>query len=205
MKVKHLLTAACLAVSASTLGCGIHVGQQVQAGRNALQTGRPEDAAVYLIQAADRDPNYETPSRLPQSVLSYLGRAYYETGRAASAKSALETAVKKNQDDHLARLYLGLIGLHSGDRTDGNREVAAGLKGLHELLEYAAADNLNGNFWDPERRIRTKIERALMSRGDIPLLIASAEEIGRDFDREMDAARRDESRNRDGRGGGGGD
>lgn len=204
MKVKQLLTAVCLAASVSTLGCaGIHVGQQVQAGRNALQAGRPDDAASYLKQAADSNPNYKTSFRLPQSVLSYLGRAYYETGRDAAAKSALETAVKNDQDDYLARLYLGLIGLRGGDRDRGNREVETGLKGIHELLEYLAADNLNGNFWDPERGLRTRIERALTSREDLPLLIASVEGIGRDFDREMDLARRDEARNRDGRGGGG--
>jgi hypothetical protein len=44
-----------------------------------------------------------------------------------------------------------------------------------------------------------------MTSGNLPLLIASAEQIGRDFDEEMDTARRDEGRHRNGRGGGGGD
>lgn len=206
MKAKQLLVAACLWASASALGCaGIHVGQQVQAGRNALQTGRPNDAAVYLAQAADTDPDYKTPFRLPQSVLSYLGRAYYETGRDSEAKNALEIAVRKNPDDHLAHLYLGLIRLRTGDPAGGRREVETGLKGIHETLEYLAADNVNGMFWDPARTLRRNIEQTLMSNDNLSLFIASAEQIGRDFDEEMDTARRDEGRHRNGRGGGGGD
>ncbi|HEX9787093.1 MAG TPA: tetratricopeptide repeat protein [Candidatus Binatia bacterium] len=131
MKSKRLLIATCLWAAASALGCaGIHVGQQVQAGRNALQTGRPADAALYLTQAAESNPEYRTPYRLPQSVLSYLGRAYYETGRDSEAKNVLETAVNKHQDDHLAHLYLGLIRLRNGDRERGRKNVASGLKGI---------------------------------------------------------------------------
>lgn len=206
MTAKAFWIATCLWTGASALGCaGIHVGQQVQAGRNALQTGRPHDAAAYLMQAADSDPDYKTPFRLPQSVLSYLGRAYYETGRDSEAKSALELAVRKNPDDYLAHLYLGLVRLRNGDQTRGRLEVETSLKDIHETLEYLAADNVNGIFWDPAGRIRADIQQALMTHGDIPLFIASAEQIGRDFDQEMDTARRDEGRHRNGRGGGGGD
>ncbi len=206
MKAKLFLMVTCLWAAASTLGCsGIHVGQQVQAGRNALQTGRPSDAVNYLMKAADTDPDYQTPFRLPQSVLSYLGRAYYEIGRDAEAKRALELAVRKNPDDYLAHLYLGLVRLRDGDQARGRLDVETSLKGIHETLEYLAADNVNGIFWDPAGRLRANIEQALTKKGDLPLLIASAEQIGRDFDEEMDTARRQEGRHRDGRGGGGSD
>jgi len=98
-----------------------------------------------------------------------------------------------------------LIRLRNGDSARGSREVETGLKGIHETLEYLAADNTNGIFWDPARRLRANIEQALMSNGNLPLFIASAEQIGRDFDDEMDTARRDEGRHRNGRGGGEGD
>jgi tetratricopeptide (TPR) repeat protein len=206
MNKKHFLTAAYLWVGTTAFGCaGIQVGQQVQAGRFALQTGHPDKAAGYLMQAADKNPDYQTPFRLPQSVLGYLGRAYYETGRDVEAKSVLELAVNKNRDDHLAQLYLGLIHLQNGDSTRGRTEVETALRGIHETLEYLAADNINGIFWDPARRLRANIEQALMSNGNLPLFVASAEQIGRDFDDEMDTARRDEGRHRNGRGGGGGD
>ena len=206
MKVKAFLMAICLGAGASALGCaGVLVGGQVQAGRNALQTGRPNDAAAYLMQAADIDPDYKTPFRLPQSVLGYLGRAYYETVRDSDARRVLELAVSKNPDDYLAHLYLGLVRLRDGDPARGRLDVETSLKGIHETLEYLAADNVKGIFWDPAGRLRANIEQALMKKEDLPLLIASAEQIGRDFDEEMDTARREEGRHRNGRGGGGGD
>jgi tetratricopeptide (TPR) repeat protein len=206
MNAKHLMAMACLCAGTVALGCaGAQVGGQVQAGRFALQTGHPDQAAAYLMQAAERNPDYQTPYRLPQSVLGYLGRAYYESGRDGEAKAALELAVSKNRDDHLAHLYLGLIRLRNGDPAGGRREVEASLQGIHETLEYLAADNVNGIFWDPARRLRAGIEQTLMSNGNLPLLIASTEQIGRDFDEEMDTARRDEGRHRNGRGGGGGE
>ncbi|HKY09503.1 MAG TPA: tetratricopeptide repeat protein [Candidatus Binatia bacterium] len=205
MKARHLVAGTLLVAAVSALGCaGIEVGRQVQAGRNALQTGRPQEAAAYLMQAAESEPDYRTPFRLPQSVLTYLGRAYYEIRRDPEAQSALQAALEKNRDDHLAHLYLGLTRVRNGDAPGGRREVEAGLQGIHETLEYLAADNVNGIFWDPARRLRGNIESTLMS-ADNPVFVAAAEQVGRDFDEEMDTARREEGRHRNGRGGGGGD
>ena len=50
------------------------VSGNVFAGRNALQTGRANDAIGYLTQAADADPNYRIPYRVQSGVLAYLGR-----------------------------------------------------------------------------------------------------------------------------------
>jgi hypothetical protein len=66
-------------------GCST-VGGEVQAGRNALQTGRPNDAIGYLTRAAATDPDYKIPYRVRIGVLSYLGRAYLETGNNTSLK-----------------------------------------------------------------------------------------------------------------------
>ena len=47
-------------------GCvGSQVAQQVQLGRNALQTGQPQVALGYLRNAAELDPNYKTPYSIP--------------------------------------------------------------------------------------------------------------------------------------------
>jgi hypothetical protein len=116
----------------------------------------------------------------------------------------LQAAVQKNREDHLAHLYLGLLRVRSGDSA-GRREAETALKGIHETLEYLSSDNVNGIFWDPARRLRGNIENTLMRADSLPAFVAAAEQVGRDFDEEMDTARREEGRHRNGRGGGGGD
>jgi tetratricopeptide (TPR) repeat protein len=187
-------------------GCAnLKAGQEVQAGRNALQTGHPEIAVGYLVDAAATDPSYRIPFRFPESVMTYLGRAYYETGKYAEARNALEKALAINSDDHLARVYLGLVLMREREQQRGRKEITAGLKGIHDDLEFIAADNVHGIFWDPARSIRSAIESALAPGIDDSVLVASAEQIGRKFDEEIDKARRDEGRFRAGRGDSSGD
>ncbi len=186
-------------------GCaGLQVARQVQAGRNALQTGRPQDAVAFLAPAAESDPGYRIPYRVGVGVLTYLGRAYYESGRDKDAQVALEKALGRDPNDHLARVYLGLARLRSGETTPGRKDVEAGLKGLHETLDYLAADSISGPFWDPAGTLRSEIRTALAAKAADELWVASVERIGREFDEEIDEARRDESRSRE-RGSGGGE
>jgi hypothetical protein len=43
-------------------GCaGLQVANEVELGRNALQTGQPQVALGYLRNAAELDPDYKTP------------------------------------------------------------------------------------------------------------------------------------------------
>ena len=86
MNAKILLLQGCLAALIAASGCG-GVSQQVQAGRLALQTGRPNDAVALLMQAAEQDAGYQTPHRVRAGVLVYLGRAYYETNRDAKREA----------------------------------------------------------------------------------------------------------------------
>ena len=96
-------------------GCS-SVGGEVQAGRNALQTNRPEAAVAYLASAAQVDPTYRIPYRVPAGVLGYLGRAYLETGRPAEARRTLEKAVKiDSQDPFVPALF--------GNRLDADRRA----------------------------------------------------------------------------------
>jgi tetratricopeptide (TPR) repeat protein len=176
-------------------GCS-SVGGEVQAGRNALQTNRPEAAVAYLASAAEVDPTYRIPYRVPAGVLGYLGRAYLETGRPAEARRTLEQALKINPPDPFVPLYLGIALMQTGDR--GRKEIEAGLRGIHETLQHIASDNVSGIFWDPTRVIRSTIEKTLGSElGDSPLE-AAAVQIGADFEEEIDEARRDESLSRRG-------
>ena len=203
MKREQLLLPICLFALVYLSGCAsFQVSRDVQAGRNALQTGRPNDAVDYLMRAADVDPTYKIPYRVPEGVLAYLGRAYYETGRDSEARNTLEKAVSLNKDDSLAHLYLGLTLLRTGDRDRGRKEIESGLKGIHETLEYIASDRIYGYFWDPARTIRSDIEKTLASKLDDSQLAVAALRIGSEFDEEIDNARRDQFRRR--RGGGGG-
>ena len=205
MPTKKLLMPTCLSVLVYYSGCaGIQVSGHVQAGRNALHTGRPNDAVTYFSRAADVDPAYKIPYRVPVGVLAYLGRAYYETGKDEEARKTLEKAVNLNKDDSLAHLYLGLTLLRTGDRDRGRREIEGGLKGIHETLEYIASDNIYGIFWDPARMIRSDIEKTLASKPDDSNLAIAALRIGSEFDEEIDKARRDEGRSRGGSDGGSG-
>jgi tetratricopeptide (TPR) repeat protein len=199
MKTKQLLMPTCLAALVYFSGCaGIQVAGDVQAGRNALQTGRPNDAVGYLMRAADVDPTYKIPYRVPVGVLAYLGRAYYETGRDDEARNTLEKAVSLNKDDSLAHLYLGLTLLRTGDRDRGRKEIESGLKAIHETLEYIASDRIYGYFWDPARTIRSDIDKTLASKLDDSQLTVAALRIGSEFDEEIDQARRDRFRRRGG-------
>ena len=183
-------------------GCSsLEVGRDVQAGRNALQTGRPQDAVGYLARASAQDPNYVLPFQLGENVLTYLGRAYYETGRDQEARATLEKALARNSNDHVARLYLGLTLLRSGDKARGEKEIQSGLKGINDAIDALAAHSLFGQYWDPGRQIRGDIQRAMALRSDSPELVALAERIGKTTDEEEGRVRRDENRTLYGRAG----
>ena len=203
MASRHLFLAACFLMLPFISGCS-SVGEDVQAGRNALQTGHPNDAIGYLTQAAAADPNYKIPYHIPVGVLVYLGRAYLETGRDREARQTLERAVNVDNEDPLAHLYLGIALLKTGEIEHGRKEIEGGLKAIDDTLEYIAADRVYGLYWDPNMQIRTDIRRSLAGKLDDSQLIAAGESIGEEFDEEIDKARRDEGRGRGGGSDGGG-
>src|SRR5690242_21765684 len=118
MTLASLFVAIFFSVLLFLSGCS-GVSSEVQAGRNALQTGRANDAVGYLAEAAAVDPNYKIPYRVQVSVLAYLGRAYLETGKDTEARRTLEKAVELDNDDPLAHLYLGIAMLRSEERRVG--------------------------------------------------------------------------------------
>jgi len=200
---KHFFVPICVSVLLFIWSCS-GVGGDVQAGRNALQTGRANDAIGYLTRAADADPNYKIPYRVRASVLTYLGRAYLETGKDTEARRTLETAVNLDKDDPFAHLYLGIALLKTDERERGRKEIEEGLKAIDDTLEYIAEDRVYGFFWDPGMEIRNDIRKSLAAKLDDAQLTMAGERIGRHFDEEIDKARRDEARRRGGSDSGGG-
>jgi len=187
------LISTCLPALMLAGGCAsFQVGRDAQAGRSALQSGHPEEAVIYLGRAAESDPNYKLPTKAQVSILTYLGRAYYETGDNTKARAVLERALANDNNDHLAHLYLGLTLYRSNDREQGRKEIDAGLNGLHAWLDDVSSDNVYGPYWDPTRTIRLAIERTLAGKPEAGELTASAQRIGRQFDSEMDRARQSE-------------
>ena len=167
MRTRRLLVPSCLSALINFSSCAsLQVGGDVQAGRRALQSGRSNDAVGYLIRAAEIDPTYRIPYRVPVGVLTYLGRAYYETGRDKEARTTLEKAVSINPDDALAHLYLGLSYYATATAIAAEEKSKSSLKSIHETIESIAADPIQGLAWDSGRSIRRDIESALSNKSD---------------------------------------
>jgi tetratricopeptide (TPR) repeat protein len=182
-----------------TACAGFQVAGQFQSGRQALLINQPETALAYFLAAADRDPDYVYQSvYFHEGIWTYVGRTQYATGKFNEARQSLERALAKDQDDNMARLYLGLTLARSGDATRGVKEIESGMKGLHDWLEYIERTRPFEAYWDPTREIRGAIEKDLekISAKDFDLqqLIADAEWLGQRMESEIDRARRDERR-----------
>jgi tetratricopeptide (TPR) repeat protein len=181
-------------------GCAAYqAAGQVQSGRQALLINKPEDALAYFQQVAQSNPNYIFQSGLyREGIWTYVGRSQYSLGRLQEARQSLEKALSVYPDDYLARIYLGLTVLRSGEDARGLKELNSGMKGLYDWLEYYESSRPFEAFWDPQREIRSEIEKSLqmISRKDVDRqqLIASAEWIGKRMEEEIDLVRRDEQR-----------
>lgn len=203
MRAAFLLLVIFFAVSHSVCKRPMTAMTEVHKGRQALITGNAHAALGHFQRAAELDPNFLFFSTLPQSAITYTGRALYQLGRFSEARQAFEQATLRFEDDSMARLYLGLTLSRQGDREHGLQETRAGLKAIYEWLNYIEANLPQGIYWDSNRRIRSEIERILKQTPDRPSnveqLTETAEWVGNRIEWEIDAARRDEqaSRNRE--------
>jgi tetratricopeptide (TPR) repeat protein len=183
-------------------GCdSFRIGGQFQSGRQAFFAKNYEEALTYFQQVAQSNPNYMFESVFfRQGVWNYIGRAQYHMGKFDDARWSLERALSVYQDDHLARLYLGLTRARSGDNANGARDIQSGMKGLYEWLEYYESSRPFEAFWDPRREMRSVIEKDLAvisdNRIDEQRLMANAEWLGQRMEEEIDQVRRQESRQR---------
>src|SRR4029450_1143407 len=193
-------------------GCtSVNVGGEVQSGRQALLEGKNETALGYFYGAAQKDHIYvyATGSSPKQGVWSYVGRSEYLTGRFPQARQNLERVLSANQQEDIARLYLGLTLAREGDRQRGLKEIEGGMRGINSFLDYISqAQRFSiGQFWDPDRDIRRAIQSdlAMISGKDLDWqrLTADTEWLGIRMEEESDLARRqaaqDKSRQGEGR------
>lgn len=181
---------------------------EIQAGRVALFKDEPRIAVVHFRRAAEMDPNFLMKFGVySQGVWGYVGRTEYLTGNLSQARQTLERAVTQYNDDYLARIYLGLTLARDGDRPKGLGEFQSGMKSIRDWLDHIEYNTTWGRFWDPEKKIRSEIERslAMISTKQVnwEQLTAGGEWVGRTMEREIDEARRDEihDQNKDNRSG----
>ena len=120
-------------------GCGVQVATEVQSGRAALMAGNPELAVTHFQHGVESQPDYvvDLPP-LREGIWTYLGRAYYETGKLTDAREALSQALKRNDGDFIARLYLGLVLL----RVKGPPPKADNSFALKDIL-YALSEKVS--------------------------------------------------------------
>ena len=192
MRLRKLLIPVSVAGLVFVTGCAtLQVKQNVQDGRIALLTGRPDDAVNYFSRAAELNPNYKTSFTLSESVWTYLGRAYYETGKYPEARTALDKALVSDKNDYMAHLYLGMTLVRSNDRDRGLAEMETALNGIHEWLEDLASDSSIGYYWDPNRQIRKNIESDLAEKPTAIELVVTCQRVGKQLEEEIDRAQRD--------------
>ena len=186
-------------------GCAsLQTGGEVQSGRQALLEGRNEPALGYFYSAAQRDPDYvyATGSSPKQGVWSYVGRSEYLTGRFPEAQKNLERAIASNRQEDIARLYLGLTLVREGDRQRGLKEIESGMRGIDSFLNNISQTQRYsiGQYWDPDREIRSAIQRdlAMISGKDLDWqkLTADTEWLAIQMEQESDLARRQEAEDR---------
>jgi tetratricopeptide (TPR) repeat protein len=193
-------TLASLLMVAVLSGCdSFKIGGQFQSGRQAFLAKNYEAALAYFHQVAQAKPDYMFESVFyRQGVWNYIGRAQYHMGKLDDARLSLERALSVYQDDHSARLYLGLARARSGDSANGSRDIQSGMKGLYDWLEYYESSRPFEAFWDPGREMRSAIEKDLAmisgNRIDEERLMANAEWLGQRMEDEIDQVRRQESR-----------
>lgn len=181
-----LVLAACATFQSST---------EIQAGRLALMTGKPQVALAHFNRAAELNPNYITGfTQFREGVWTYVGRANYETENYPIARQALERASSRYADDHLAKIFLGLTFAREGAHQRAQQELERGMQGLHGWLEDIANSHRfsYGQYWDPAREIRSELEAGLAGltskEVDWKSLIAQGEQIGKRIEEEIDRA-----------------
>ena len=192
-------------------GCAsFQTTSEAQRGRRALVLGQAEKALAHFESVAEINPNYRVNFSLwREGIWSYIGRAYYEAGQLGAAHKALDKAISLGGQDHLARLYLGLVLARSGESRRSFQEMEKALQRIGEWLDYVERYNPSGKYWDPDQRLRAEIENnlAMLSaeKPDTRKIIANVEWLGKELEEEIDRARDekiDDLFRRDGEGGG---
>jgi len=175
-------------------GCAsLQVASEVQSGRKALQREEPKVALSHFETVARLKPDYVTDfTHLNVGIWSYIGRAYYEMGELDRALASLNQARAQNEYDYQGRLYLGLVLVKRGARSEGLKEIEGGLEGLGDFLERLPSRFDDGIYWDLNGQLRASAAKNLeMIKGedvDSKLLLANVEWLAKKIDEEVDVA-----------------
>ncbi|HEV8343832.1 MAG TPA: tetratricopeptide repeat protein [Candidatus Binatia bacterium] len=190
-----VLAILCLQLAILLSSCAaFQVGGDITQGRMELLYGDPKVALTHFQRAAQTDPDYRLNySIFPEGVWTYVGRAYYATGDLQQARQALGRARREHPEDNLAGVYLGLVLFQNGDRGSGLREIEAGLNGVVAWYDYVDLNHTDGQFWDPDRQIRSAIQKqlAVMAGREVNAkeLIENVAWLGREIEIEIDRAK----------------
>lgn len=176
-----------------------NAGTQFSSGRQAFLAKKYDEALPYFQKVAEDKAGYVFESyNFRQNVWSYLGRTQYLTGKYDEARQALERALAASNDEHLARIFIGLALVRLNNDTRGVAEIEAGLKSLQGWIDYENARNPAQTMWDPRREMRDEIKRNLTAIGnqnyDRQKLIENVEWIGWAMEEEIEKVRRDQTR-----------
>ncbi len=113
--------------------------------------------------------------------------------RSAGADASLVDEIKKIRAESAKKRP-------ENQTSRGAKELASGLTGLRDSLDYTIANTTQGRFWDPGGEMRAQIKNglALLSarEPDWQKIISTGEWIGQKLEEEIDRARRDEADDR---------
>ena len=189
-----LLLAGCAAFTTGT--------QFNRAGARSWST-IPNGRCLIFLKRSSTDPNYVYRSvYFHEGIWTYVGRTQYATKRYAEARQSLERALSLDRDDLLARLYLGLTLVRSGDGAMGTKEILAGMKGIYDWIDYINRAHPFEAYWirwGKFARRSSPICRArraviwLFPRGWSPMLSG----FGNKMEDEIERVRQDEQRRYD--------
>lgn len=206
MKSTALICAGLLLVS--LCGCaGSQAGFQIEQGRRALLTGKPEIALQHFEQAAAFDKKIDSP--LQEGAWTYVGRAYYASNQFPPARQALDRALAQDQDDDMARLYLGLVDAREQKYESARPQIHAGLQGVYNRIQYIKQFTFAGEYWDPAGRLSAELPALIEMVSAPPVnwsaVIPRIERLGLDVETEVEQVQRDEANRYRSGGSGGGD
>ena len=113
-------------------GCdSFKVAGQFQSGRQAFLAKNYEEALTSFQQVARADPNYIFESGLYRQGNGTMSARSVQYRQVIGSAQVSGTTLSVYQDDHLAKLYLGLTRARSDDSANGARDIESGMKGLY--------------------------------------------------------------------------
>jgi tetratricopeptide (TPR) repeat protein len=163
MKVRALIVLVFLSFAACAT---VELQGDFTAGRQALLRNDSNGALSYFEKVARADPKYTFDTVVVrESIWTYVGRAYYNTGRLNDAKEAFEKALSYVKEDHVARLYLGLTLLKlpvaaAGPKPFTLQEVSFALREGVDPKRVAALIRERGVGFDVTRETETQLRSA---------------------------------------------